>query len=317
MQRNLAPIPELYVSYDSAQKLKTEAGRPDQPRPDPAPDLRPGTADERRLQPAQRVPERRGLQRRRRQHASCRRRALADADHPGCVREIRRDRRSGPGHRAARSGRRDPRHDDGHRQMGAEQGARGREGLWRRRHRAPGRQLPAQHRRQGLSRRPDHRHPAAGALRFPRAPRHAQRIARLFPQARLAPRRGVPDPQPAAPRTSGTDLPRRERGAGQPADPSRRRHDQARRCRSLHPRALLRGGAGQVPARDHDDEPAEPRHAHGRPARGRLARPDPRQPRLHPFHRRSRPRRARARIPRARISTAPTTRRMLFKRVRG
>jgi sulfate adenylyltransferase len=39
----------------------------------------------------------------------------------------------------------------------------------------------------GLSRRPDHRHPAAGALRFPRPPRHAQRAARLFPQARLAP----------------------------------------------------------------------------------------------------------------------------------
>ncbi len=25
-QRNLAPIPELFVSYDSAQKLKVEAG---------------------------------------------------------------------------------------------------------------------------------------------------------------------------------------------------------------------------------------------------------------------------------------------------
>jgi sulfate adenylyltransferase len=61
----------------------------------------------------------------------------------------------------------------------------------------------------GLSGRRDHRHPAADPLRFPRPPRHAERAARLFPQARLAPRRGLPDPQPAAPRAPGTDLPRR------------------------------------------------------------------------------------------------------------
>ncbi len=39
---NLAPIPELYVSYDSAQKLKHEAGEPAVLGPDPAPDLRSG-----------------------------------------------------------------------------------------------------------------------------------------------------------------------------------------------------------------------------------------------------------------------------------
>ena len=132
-----------------------------------------------------------------------------------------------------------------------EQGARGREGLRRRRQRAPGGQLPAQHRRPGLSGRPGHRHPAAGALRFPRPPRHAERAARLFPQAGLAQGRRLPDPQPAAPRAPGTDLPRREGGAGQPADPPGRRHDQAGRRRPLHPRALLRGGAGQVPGLDH------------------------------------------------------------------
>ena len=39
-----------------------------------------------------------------------------------------------------------------------------------------------------------------------------ERTARLFPQARLAPHRRLPDPQPPAPRASGTDLPRREGG---------------------------------------------------------------------------------------------------------
>jgi hypothetical protein len=43
-------FPELYVSYDSAQKLKMEAA--DLPLgPDAAPDLRPRTADERRFNP--------------------------------------------------------------------------------------------------------------------------------------------------------------------------------------------------------------------------------------------------------------------------
>ncbi len=39
--------------------------------------------------------------------------------------------------------------------------------------------------------------------------------------------------------------------AGQPADPPGRRHDQAGRRRPLHPRALLRGGAGPVSGIDH------------------------------------------------------------------
>ena len=64
-------------------------------------------------------------------------------------------------------------------------------------------------------------------------------LARLFPQTGLAQGCGLPDPQPAAPRASGTDLPRRQGGAGQPADPPRRGHDQAGRRGSLHPCALL------------------------------------------------------------------------------
>ena len=53
-----------------------------------------------------------------------------------------------------------------------------------------------------------------------RAPaQHAERAPRLLPQARLAADRRLPDPQPAAPRAPGADLPRRARGAGEPADP--------------------------------------------------------------------------------------------------
>ena len=53
-------------------------------------------------------------------------------------------------------------------------------------------------------------HPAARPLRFPRPPRHAQRAAGLFPQARLAQDRRLPDAQPAPPRAPGADVPRRE-----------------------------------------------------------------------------------------------------------
>ena len=58
---------------------------------------------------------------------------------------------------------------------------------------------------------------------------------------------------PSAPRPSGTDLPRRKRSPGQPADPPGRRPDQARGCRPFHPCSLLRGGAGQIS--DLDDQP--------------------------------------------------------------
>ena len=127
----------------------------------------------------------------------------------------------------------------------------------------------------GLSRRPDHRHPAAGALRLPRPPQHPERAAHLFPQARLAADRRLPDPQPAAPGAPGADLPRRPRGAGEPPHPPVGRHDQARRHRPFHPGALLRGGARPVPGLDHDAVAPQPRHAHGRAARGGVARDDP------------------------------------------
>ncbi len=252
---NLVPIPELYVSYDSAQKLKVEAGDL------PSWDLTPRQICDLELLMNGGFHPLKGF--------------LTEADYDGVVeemrmadgtsgrcpitldvsREVRRNRRTRPGHRAARPGRRDPCHHVGHRQVEPRQGARGRKGLRRERSGPPGRELPAQHGRPGLSGRADHRHPAARALRLQGPPRHAERVARLFPQARLASHRGLPDPQPAAPRPPGTDLPRRPRSAGQPADPPGRRHDQARRCRPLHPRALLRGGARQVSRRNDDDVP--------------------------------------------------------------
>jgi sulfate adenylyltransferase len=71
--------------------------------------------------------------------------------------------------------------------------------------------------------------------------------------------------------------------------PPRGGHDQARRRGPLHPRALLRGGAGPVPVLDHAPVAPQPRDAHGRPARGALARPHPQEPRAHPLHRGPRP----------------------------
>jgi hypothetical protein len=288
MQSHLTPVPELYVSYDSAQKLKMEAA--DLPSWDLTPrqicDLEllmnggfnplkgfMGQADYDSVVDNMRWPTARS--------GRCRSRWTCPRPSP--------TRSSPAGHRAARRRGRDPRHPVGHRQVEPDK-AREAEKVFG----ADDIAHPAVyylHNTAGpvylggpspaSSRRP---------LRFPRPPRHAERAARLFPQARLAPRRGLPDPQPAAPRAPGTDLPRRARGAGEPADPPRGRHDQTRRRGPFHPRALLRGGARQVPLGHHDHEPSEPRHAHGRPARGGLARADPQEPRLHPHDRRPRPR---------------------------
>ena len=72
-------------------------------------------------------------------------------------------------------------------------------------------------------------------------------------------------------------------------DPARRRHDQARRRRPFHPRALLREAAAPLSRADHHAQPAAAGDAHGRPARGALARDHPQELRLHPPDRRPRP----------------------------
>jgi sulfate adenylyltransferase len=219
MQSHLTPVPELYVSYDSAQKLKMEAA--DLPS---SWDLTPRQICDLELLMNGGFNPLKGFlgeadYNASSRHAHRRWHALADADHAGCRR---------PSPTASRPGQ--------------DIALRDQEGVilailtitdkWvprtrrarPRRSSAPTtsrirRSTTCTTRGPGLSGRADHRHPAADALRFPRPPRHAQRAARLFPQARLAPRRGLPDPQPAAPRAPGTDLPRRQGGAGQPADP--------------------------------------------------------------------------------------------------
>ena len=55
-------------------------------------------------------------------------------------------------------------------------------------------------------------HRAADALRLQAPARHARGAARPLPEARLAARRRLPDPQPHAPGAPGADLPRRPGG---------------------------------------------------------------------------------------------------------
>ncbi len=211
MAMTQAPIPELYVSYDSAQKLKHEAATLPSLGPVAAADLRSGAADERRLQPAEGLPVAKPTTTAWSTNMRLADGALwpmpitldvsesfAETVEPGqdialrdaegvilAIMSVTDKWTPDKAHEAEKV-------------FGADDIAH------------PGGGLSAPHRGQGLSGRPDHRHPAADALRFPRPPRHAERAARAVPQARLAPGRGVPDPQPAAPRASGTDLPRRQ-----------------------------------------------------------------------------------------------------------
>src|ERR1700722_13357218 len=100
----------------------------------------------------------------------------------------------------------------------------------------------------------------------------------------------LPDTQSYAPRARGTDLPRGEAGRSESVDQSQRGNDQARRRRLLHSRALLSVAAPEVPAGNGRTVAAPAGHAHGRTARGDLARADPKELRLHALHRRPRPR---------------------------
>ena len=217
------------------------------------------------------------LRPRRRRHAPRRRHALADPDHPRRHRGLRRQGRARPGHRAARPGGRAPRDHDRRPTSGSpDKSAEAKAVFGADDNAHPGGALPARPRRRrsiSAARSPASSRrctttSAAGATR-------PQRAARPLPQARLAPGRRLPDPQSDAPRAPGADLPRRPGGRGQPPDPPGRRHDQARRRRPLHPRALLRGGARPVSRQTTTLSPAAARHAHGRPARGGLARDHP------------------------------------------
>ena len=188
-----------------------------------------------------------------------------------------------------------------------------RRGLRRLRHRRPGCTracaTSSSDAGRGLPRRPAAGPRAADPLRLQAPARHARGAARPLPEARLAPRRRLPDPQPDAPRAPGADLPRRPDGRGQllihpvvgmtkPGDVD---HYTRVRCYEQLLAPLSRA--------DDDAEPAAARDAHGRPARGALARDHPQELRLHPLHRRPRPRRPGQRLARASRSTGPTPRR--------
>ena len=102
-----------------------------------------------------------------------------------------------------------------------------------------------------LPRRQASRRRGAEPLRLQAPARHAEGDARPLPEARLAQGRRVPDAQPDASRAPGADVPRCEGRRGEPADPAGRRHDEARRRRPLHARALLRA-SGQGLSRADD-----------------------------------------------------------------
>ena len=136
-------------------------------------------------------------------------------------------------------------------------------------------------------------HAGAVALRLPLPAPHSSRASRRVRAPGLAADRRFPDAQSHASRPSGTHLPRRQTGGSQPSDPPSRGHDQARRRGLFHPRALLSVADFQVSAGDGETFPAAVGHAHGRTARGHLARVDSQESRLQPFHRGPRSRRPR------------------------
>ena len=241
----------LYLDADAAEAAKRGSRRPQVLGPDRAPALRPRAADERRLLAARRLPGPGRLRGRPGRHAPRQRHPLADPDHARRDPGLRRAARARRDHRPARPRGRAQRHHD--RRPTAGSPTSGAEALAV--FGSDDRAHPAVrylHRpcRQRLSRRPGAGHRGADALRFQASARHAAGAARPVPEAGLAPRDRLPDPQPDAPRAPGADLPRRPGGRGQPPDPARGRHDQARRRRPLHPRALLReAAAATIPSR--------------------------------------------------------------------
>ena len=143
-----------------------------------------------------------------------------------------------------------------------------------------------------------HRRPARGragaiALRLRRAAADTGAGPRRVPEPRLVARGRVPDAQPDASRASGAHAARRARSRREPARPSGRRHDEARRRRPLHARALLRVADLELPGRHRGAVAASPRDADGWSARSDVACDHPQELRLHALHRRARSRGAR------------------------
>ena len=286
---NLAPIPELYVSSESAQKLKAEAANLPSLGSRPAPDLRPRTADERRFLPAQGVPDRGGLQRRGREHAP--------VDGALWPMPITLD----VSEKFAETI-----------EPGQDIALRDQEGVilailsvtdkWE-----PNKAREAEK----VFGADDLAHPAVNYLHNTAGTVYLGGPVTGIQQPvhyDFKGRRDTPNELRAYFRKLGW----RRIVAFQTRNPLHRAHQELtfRAAREAQANLLIHPVVGMTkpgdvdhftrvrcyeavldkyPAVDHHDEPAEPGHAHGRPARGAVARADPQEPRLHPFHRRPRP----------------------------
>ena len=170
--------------------------------------------------------------------------ALADADHAGRARGLRRRRCTPAVARAARSGRRDA----------GGPARRGRVGAGSRTPRR--RRCSARPTRSIRASRPARSQPSVSRGRPRRRACSCRRttttttcgmtpaqVRDAVREARLDARRRVPDAQPDAPRAPGADAARRDGRRREAAHPPGRRHDEAGRRRPLHARALLPGAA--------------------------------------------------------------------------
>src|SRR5215469_7257663 len=97
----------------------------------------------------------------------------------------------------------------------------------------------------------------------------------------MAPRGCVPDTKSHASRSRGTHVPRGKAGRSESADSSRSGHDQTRRCRLLHARALLPIAQLEISARHTEAFPAPAGDADGWTARSNVACADPQESRVH------------------------------------
>ena len=228
MQSHLTPVPELYVSYDSAQKLKMEAADL------PSWDLTARQVCDLELLMNGGFNPLKGF--------------MGQADYDSVVEKMRLADGTlwpmpitldvsqafadtiepGQGRRAARRRGRDPRHPLDSPTSGAPTKAQEAEKVYGgRRHRASGGLLSPPKRGPGLSGRRDHRHPAADALRFS-APAATRRTSCAPISGKLGWRRVVAFQTRNPLHRAHQELTFRaaKEGAGEPADPPGRRHDQ-------------------------------------------------------------------------------------------